>query len=89
MGRPGPRPSTAPGAKTTGAVPKVNGDKTPTPKEEAPAKPRPRPSSLQPPAMAPRQNKSALLRAAKMAGAALGATSAKKPAAHAPRAVRA
>ncbi|KAI0699286.1 hypothetical protein C8T65DRAFT_709991 [Cerioporus squamosus] len=76
-------------SSTVSPVPQANGDKTPTPKEEAPAKPRPRPSSLQAPTVAPRTNKSALLRAAKMAGAALGATSGKKPAAPAPRAVRA
>ncbi|TFK89551.1 hypothetical protein K466DRAFT_574759 [Polyporus arcularius HHB13444] len=87
--RPGSRPSIAPGAKSSGAVPKANGDSTPTPTEEAPAKPRPRPSSLQAPTVAPRTNKSALLRAAKMAGAALGAATGKKPAPPAPRAVRA
>ncbi|KAI0661934.1 hypothetical protein C8Q70DRAFT_909788 [Cubamyces menziesii] len=73
--RPGPRPSTAPSAKSSGAA--------------APAKPRPRPSSLQAPTVAPRTNKSALLRAAKMAGAALGSTSAKGKPAPVPRAVRA
>ena len=60
----------------------------PTP---APAKrPAPRPSSLSAPTMAPRTNKSALLRAAKMASAAVGGSAAKgKPAPTAPRAVRA
>ncbi|KAI0755011.1 hypothetical protein C8Q80DRAFT_1094786 [Daedaleopsis nitida] len=85
--RPGPRPSTAP--RSSGSVPKTNGgaNGTAEPKEAAPAKPRPRPSSLQAPTVAPRTNKSALLRAAKMAGAALSGGQ-KKPA-PAPRAVRA
>ncbi|KAI0354916.1 hypothetical protein OH77DRAFT_371468 [Trametes cingulata] len=101
--RPGPRPSTAPSAKTTGTIPKAksavqgngdaeaNGGGDGQAKEEPPAKPKPRPSSLQAPALAPRTNKSALLRAAKMAGAALGgATGAGKgKPALAPRAVRA
>ncbi|KAI0670852.1 hypothetical protein C8Q78DRAFT_1069581 [Trametes maxima] len=93
--RPAPRASTAP------APPGTRNPPNPTlkplrPKEDAsaapaptPAKPRPRPSSLQAPAMAPRTNKSALLRAAKMAGAALGATPAKGKPATAPRAVKA
>ncbi|KAI0770258.1 hypothetical protein C8Q74DRAFT_1201520 [Fomes fomentarius] len=84
--RPGPRPSTS-----SGSVPKANGKTNgdAPPKEEAPAKPRPRPSSLQAPVMAPRTNKSALLRAAKMAGAALTGNQAKGKPALAPRAVRA
>ncbi|KAI0057834.1 hypothetical protein BV25DRAFT_1862967 [Artomyces pyxidatus] len=48
--------------KTTAAT-------APAPAPAAPPKPRPRPSSLQVPTMAPRQNKSAMLRAAKMAAA--------------------
>ncbi|EIW59460.1 uncharacterized protein TRAVEDRAFT_71518 [Trametes versicolor FP-101664 SS1] len=86
--RPAPRPSAAFASKTAPTVPRAR--PTPAPKEEpvAPAKPRPRPSSLQAPTVAPRTNKSALLRAAKMASAALGATPAKKPA-PVPRAVRA
>ncbi|KAI0712108.1 hypothetical protein C8Q76DRAFT_796993 [Earliella scabrosa] len=86
-GRPASRPSTAPSAKSSQSVPKANGHAEP--KEEAPAKPRPRPSSLQAPTVAPRTNKSALLRAAKMAGAALTGNQAKGKPAPAPRAVRA
>ncbi|KAI0365750.1 hypothetical protein BV20DRAFT_720202 [Pilatotrama ljubarskyi] len=98
--RPGPRPSTAPSAKTTGAIPKAkpageggaeaNGNGNGNGKEEPPAKPKPRPSSLQAPVLAPRTNKSALLRAAKMAGAALGGGAAKgKPTLAPARAVKA
>ncbi|TBU28651.1 hypothetical protein BD311DRAFT_320876 [Dichomitus squalens] len=99
--RPGPRPSTAPTYKSAGAVLKPSSTTNGTaangaangntaPKVEAPAKPRPRPSSLQAPTITPRPNKSALLRAAKMAGAALSGNGAKpKTAALAPRAVRA
>ncbi|KAM5533453.1 hypothetical protein V8D89_012891 [Ganoderma adspersum] len=78
--------------KTNGTAPKTNGttNGATTPKAEAPAKPRPRPSSLQAPTITPRPNRSALLRAAKMAGAALGGNQGKpKAAAAAPRAVRA
>ncbi|KAI0768990.1 hypothetical protein BD413DRAFT_86154 [Trametes elegans] len=83
------RPSLAPAVKS---APKANGSAGPSETNEAaaaaatPAKPRPRPSSLQAPTMAPRTNKSALLRAAKMANAA---TPAKGKSALAPRAVRA
>ncbi|KAI1793417.1 hypothetical protein LXA43DRAFT_1092952 [Ganoderma leucocontextum] len=103
---PGPRPSLRPAPKSTSAVPKTNGVALKTngaapktngttngaaaPKAEAPAKPRPRPSSLQAPTIVPRPNKSALLRAAKMAGAAVGGNQAKpKGAPPAPRALRA
>ncbi|KAI0632075.1 hypothetical protein C8Q77DRAFT_1158750 [Trametes polyzona] len=99
--RPGARPSLAPAARTTGVVPKARLSAAPAPsasgsatvaKENGtgapPAKPRPRPSSLQAPTVAPRTNKSALLRAAKMAGAALGGAKG-KPAPPTARAVKA
>ncbi|KAH9854639.1 hypothetical protein C2E23DRAFT_59143 [Lenzites betulinus] len=98
---PAPRPSiarpilAAVSRATTSAVPKAK-PAAPSAKDAkeaeaaAPAaKPRPRPSSLQAPTVAPRTNKSALLRAAKMASAALGATPAKGKPAPVPRAVRA
>ncbi|KAI0648122.1 hypothetical protein C8Q79DRAFT_999563 [Trametes meyenii] len=83
-GPPGPR--NPPNSTLKPLRPKEDATAAPAP---APAKPRPRPSSLQAPAMAPRTNKSALLRAAKMAGAALGATPAKGKPAATPRAVKA
>ncbi|TFY65662.1 hypothetical protein EVG20_g5427 [Dentipellis fragilis] len=66
---PPPRPASSAGRSTR--PPSSAAAASPTP-----AKPRPRPTSLQAPAMAPRQNKSAMLRAAKMAGTP---TSTKKP----------
>ncbi|OSD07284.1 hypothetical protein PYCCODRAFT_1463574 [Trametes coccinea BRFM310] len=85
--KPVSRPSLAPASATTDDKATAPGDGT---NESAPpAKPRPRPSSLQAPTVAPRTNKSALLRAAKMASAALGATPAKGKPAPVPRAVKA
>lgn len=60
-----PRVSTSKSEKPPSKTANSNGSESPA--SPAPAKPRPRPSSLQAPAMAPRQNKSAMLRAAKMA----------------------
>ncbi|KAI9058290.1 hypothetical protein FKP32DRAFT_1614780 [Trametes sanguinea] len=86
--KPVSRPSLAPSARSSSAT--TNGKAGEGTNESAPpAKPRPRPSSLQAPTVAPRTNKSALLRAAKMAGAALGATPAKGKSAPVPRAVKA
>ncbi|KAI0822233.1 hypothetical protein BC628DRAFT_1327704 [Trametes gibbosa] len=91
------RPIVAALARTAGAVSKAkpgvssSAESSTKTADAAPpaAKPRPRPSSLQAPTVAPRTNKSALLRAAKMASAAIGATPAKGKPAPVPRAVRA
>ncbi|KAH9936379.1 uncharacterized protein B0H18DRAFT_1113778 [Fomitopsis serialis] len=69
------RPSTSAGVMSSPSVASTsnsNGIAAPKDKDAA-AKPRPRPTSMQAPTIAPRTNKSALLRAQKMAAAAAAA----------------
>ncbi|KAH9841628.1 uncharacterized protein C8Q71DRAFT_700572 [Rhodofomes roseus] len=89
--RPSSRPATSAGIKrapSVSATSTSNGGGAAKDKEAA--KPRPRPSSVQAPTIAPRTNKSALLRAQKMAAAAVTAVTpgGKKGVAATPRAVR-
>ncbi|KAJ6584996.1 hypothetical protein B0H19DRAFT_924646 [Mycena capillaripes] len=77
-----PRASILPSAKPTTTKPTLtsaNGNGTPT-EATAPARPKPRPSSVSTPSIAPRTNRSAVLRAAKqeMENAAAAAAAARK-----------